>query len=166
MISYTITPTAAAVTAAEVKTWLRIDHSTDDTLITGTIIPAAQAAIEHATGYSLSNEAVVVAIWDGDSNRGWLELPFAPLQEIVEVKLGDNISTAFTAGGAPNYPTLTVASGNKVSVEYLAGKATPDPELKLAVLMQAAYYYMNREISELAPVVKGIVLKRGRNLAI
>jgi hypothetical protein len=166
MISYTITPTSAAVTAAEVKTWLRIDHSTDDTLITGTIIPAAQAAIEHATGLSLSDEGEVVSIWDVDSNTGWLELPISPLQEIVKVLVSDEATTGYTEGGTPNYPTINITSGQKVQVEYLAGAETVDPELKLAVLMQAAYYYMNRENSDIAPAAKNIILKRGRNLAI
>lgn len=166
MISYTITPDTYVVTAAEVKTWLRLDHTTDDTLISSIIIPAAQSAIEHATGISLSNESEVVAVWDVDSNTGWLELPFAPLQEITEVKASDEVTTGYTTGGTNNYPTITIDAGVKVQVNYLAGSTTPDHELKLAVLQQAAYYYMNRESGDLAPAVKDIVLKRGRNLAI
>lgn len=167
MISYTLDRPSYIVSLAEAKSWIRIDHSADDSLIENVIIPAAQAMIEQATGLCFTDETEVVAVFDVTSNAtGWIELPFSPLQEIDTVEVNDEASESYAINGADYYPTMTVPSGTKVKVTYTAGMATPDPDCKLAVLQQAAYIYANRETTELAESVRKFVLLRGRNLAI
>ena len=161
MLDVTINRTSYIVTAAELKTWLRIDHSAEDTMLTNTIIPAAQQQIETATGLILSNEQEVIAAYGADSNNGFVFLPCNPVQEIDEVLVNDTEYTDYelTAGGG-----LIVPADFTVTVTYKAGFDTPDAELKQAVLMQAAYLYNNREATDLAPAVNRIVMLRTNNL--
>lgn len=161
MLDVTINRTSYIVTAAELKTWLRIDHSADDTMLTNIIIPAAQQQVETATGLLLSNEQEVMAVYGADSNNGFVFLPCNPVQEITEVLINGEEYTDYelTAGGG-----LIVPAGFPVSVTYTAGYSTPDADLKQAVLMQAAWIYNNRESVELAPAVNRIVMMRTNNL--
>jgi len=161
MLDVTITRTSYIVTAAELKTWLRIDHSADDSLLTNIIIPAAQQQIETATGLILSNEQAVVAVFSAESNNGFIFLPCNPVQAITEVLLNDEIYDGYvlTSGGG-----MIVTAGFSVSVTYNAGFPTADAELKQAVLIQAAYLYNNREATDISQAVNRIVTLRTNNL--
>ena len=60
MITTTITTRPAPVVSlANAKSWLRVDHSTDDTLLQDIIIAAAQSMIVNATGRALSVNTAV-----------------------------------------------------------------------------------------------------------
>jgi len=175
MQSTTITDRpGACITLAEARAWLRLDHTADDTLLSDIIIPNAQNKIEQATGLCLSGDTLVVVEVDEATNDGEVHLPFAPLDEIFEVEIADEVSTDYTLSGGAMYPYLNVTEGNKVKVTYYAGFATGNgytiagipPALKMAVLMQTAYDYENRGDQKLSPGVSEICLLHTRNLMI
>ena len=178
MLSVTITDRpAACVSVAEVKSWLRIDHTADDTLIESTIIPAAQDLIEQATGLCLSGDTVVIAQWDAASNlNGTLELPLSPFDTMIELTVNDVVMEdgEYTINGHDLYPILDVQSGVAVKAEYLSGFAVDTgyntgklpPALKMLVLNQAAYMYENRGDGKLSPEVQKGILLYTRNLPV
>lgn len=162
----------ACVTLAEVRSWLRLDHTADDTLLSDIIIPNAQDKIEQATGLCLSGDTLVVVEVDPDTNDGEVHLPFAPFADIVDVEISGASSADYTVRGGAMYPVIEVTDGVSVKVEYLAGftegngytVAGIPPALKMAVLMQTAYDYENRGEQKLSPGVSEIVLLHTRNL--
>ena len=162
MISYTIKRDSYCVTLAEAKAWLSIDNTAYDTIIEDVLIPSAQSAIERAMGLSLSNESTVILKVDDFSADVEIELPIAPVQEIVSVT-SDDVAIDYEYNGVDEYPVI-ITSGSNIEVEYKAGYAEVDAELKLAVLIQIAYFFQNRESSDIATAVKSIIMRRGRNL--
>ena len=164
MITTTITtrPTPV-VSLANAKSWLRVDHSTDDDLLEDIIIPAAQSMIENATGRALSANTGVKVVVSAESNIGWLPLPFAP---VIAVSLPvSDISI--------NNDTATMTAGADVTIQYTAGYTTCPPDLIMAVLNQTAWMYENRGdepknygISGLSPNVKNTIQMYTRNLPI
>ena len=177
MQSTTITDRpGACITLAEARSWLRLDHTADDTLLSDIIIPGAQDKIEQATGLCLSGDTLVVVEVDAGTNDGQIHLPMAPFDSIVDIELeGESIAVGdYTVTGGALYPIVNVSAGYKCKIEYLAGFTTGNgytvagipPALKIAVLMQTAYDYENRGDGNLSPAVREIVLLHTRNLMI
>lgn len=178
MLSVTVTDRpAACVSTSEVKSWLRIDHDADDTLIEDVIIPAAQDLIEKATGLCLSGDTLIVAKWDAGSNlNGALELPMAPFDTMIELTVNETVveDGEYTINGHDLYPVLEVQSGVAVKAEYLAGFAVDTGyntgklpiALKMLVLNQAAYMYDNRGDGKLSPEVQIGLKLYTRNLPV
>jgi hypothetical protein len=160
MITTTITTRPAPVVSlANAKSWLRVDHSTDDDLLEDIIIPAAQAMIENATGLALSEDTEIKVYVSADSNTGWLPLPYAPV-----------ISVSLPADGITvNNDVAEMTAGEAIMIEYTAGFSTCPPDLVIAVLKQVAYMYENRgddiDVGLLKSIMP-IINLRTRNLPI
>jgi hypothetical protein len=154
---------ASVVSLANAKSWLRVDHSTDDDLLEDIIIPAAQSMIENATGRALSEDTEIQVVVSSESNIGWLSLPFAP---VTAVSLP-------TTGITVNNDVAEMTAGEAITIEYTAGYTTCPPDLIMAVLNQVSWMYENRGdepknygISGLSPNVKNIIQMYTRNLPI
>ncbi len=177
MQSTTITDRpGACITLAEARSWLRLDHTADDTLLSDIIIPGAQDKIEQATGLCLSGDTLVVVEVDAGTNDGEIHLPMAPFDSIIDIEL-DGASTTtddYTITGGAMYPVLNVSAGVSCKIEYLAGFTTGNgytvagipPDLKKAVLQQTAYDYEHRGDSMIAPEINHTILLHTRNLMI
>lgn len=149
------------VTLAEVKEWLIIDHTDDDTLLTR-LISRARAAIENKTKISLVERTIVLTV----DLHSEIKLPHGPVRAISEVifRQGTN------SDGTPDNETLTIedyttdgadfirlksAKCGRHKITYTAGYGVDtglDPDfncpvpddLKTAILMEIAYRYEHR----------------------
>ena len=178
MLSVTITDRPEpCITLTEAKSWLRIDHTADDSLLSDIIIPAAQSLLEQALGLILSADTIVTAEWDADSNlNGWLPLPFAPYDEMIELTVSGAVVADgdYVINGHTLYPVLEVSPNTSVKAEYLCGYAADNGydtgkipgALKACVLNQTAWMYANRGDGSISPEVQKTVLLYTRNLPI
>jgi len=71
-------PAAQAVTTAEAKTHLQVDHSADDTYI-DTLVEAAVGFVEDMTGLALVNKTITVLLDARDVRGEDFTLPESPL---------------------------------------------------------------------------------------
>ena len=113
-------PAAEPVTTSTAKSFLKVDVSTDDTLI-DTMIAAARGLVEEATGRRLITQTLVGyldkvpgslehAWWDGMRegpvgllNNASIRIPVGPVQSITHVKVYDSAGVATTASGSTYY---------------------------------------------------------------
>jgi hypothetical protein len=137
------------VSRTDVKNWLRIDYTTDDSLI-DSLINAARVHIEKLTGRSLVNKKLRANIeLSGYVPNVWMiDLPYSPLICVDEVKLKEGIN---------DYETLTVNDDYEViggklwlyqrgvfNVTYQAGYGTIPQDLKNDILTLVSWMYENR----------------------
>ena len=132
-----ITPPAAEpLSTAEVKLHLRVDHTSDDTLISALIV-AAREHVENYLGGSLVQQtrAVYLSAWPYSPFR----LPCGPVQEIESVKYTDSdgventVSTDLyylSPGGElclepfESWPTARLRGPGAIEITYTTGYET------------------------------------------
>lgn len=162
---YTVTsgPSSEPLTTSEVKTWLRVTSSTDDTLI-ASLIKAARVYAENFTGRALFTQTIK-EYFDGWPYGGCIELGFGPVQSITSVKYYDTDGTLQTVsssnyitdlismpGRIVNHPDYTWPAlqtrTNPVEIIYVAGytatASIPDG-IKAAMYLLIGFWYENRE---------------------
>jgi hypothetical protein len=118
-LTETTPPASEPLTLSEVKTFLRIDHSADDDLVTG-LIAVARQMCETATGRSLiaRGYSFYLDYWPGTMSLGWwdgvqegadiivngaaLDLPKPPLASVTRINVY-NAANAATEFAASNY---------------------------------------------------------------
>lgn len=158
-------PTVEPISVAEAKSHLRVEISTDDTLI-GNLIAAARQHAETAL-----RRALITQTWDlfldaFPSRNGAISVPLPPLQTIDSIKYVDTFGVTRTLTGAkykvdaateparvvPTYDEdwpETREEINAVTVRFTAGygDAGDDvPEkLRQAMLLMIGHWYENRE---------------------
>lgn len=158
--------TAAAtmpVTRTEAKSHLRVDGTTEDTLIDGLIA----AAVSYFDGWSgVLGRALVTQTWrqDYDDFRSCLRLPLFPVASVTIIQYIDTSGATQTVGpenysllsddrgfyvrfkDSYGFPALN-ADGPAVKVTYVAGVADTDVEkaIKQAILLLIGHFYANRE---------------------
>jgi len=138
------------VTLAQVKSQLKIDFTTDDTLITA-LISAARAQIEQYTGTSIvEREVITLCKLTGDN---WFELPYGPVTTasivVSTVSIGGSTPETLTDFDIVGESFIQVSPGDNdicypFLVTYDAGYAIVPPGLSEAVLHQVAYLYEHR----------------------
>lgn len=103
MKSYSITsePAAEPLTLAEVKNFLKIDSTDEDTYLTG-LIQAARQAVEKYLGRALITQAINFKLDDINSR---IPLWWAPVQSIERVKIYNKANAATTITNA-NYSLI------------------------------------------------------------
>ncbi len=156
-------PAAEPVTLSEAKSHLRVEHSTDDTMIT-TLIQVARSMAEKKLGGAIINqtwELVLDSFPDAE-----IKLDFPPVSSIESVKYIDGngdqqtISSAnYTLDGdtmpgwvLPAYGyswPATIDAANAVRVRFIAGygasgDSVPEP-IKQWILLTVGTMYAQRE---------------------
>jgi len=131
-------PPAEPLTLTEAKAHLRVDATTDDTLITALIVVARQYA-ELLTGRAFVQRTLELLLPAFPLGREEIELPMPPLQSVTSITYIDGDGTTQTVAAAdyqvdiyrapglvkPAYgdfwPTLTRGDFNSVAIRYVAG---------------------------------------------
>lgn len=158
----TVAPAVEPLSASDVKTWLKVTSSADDTLITNLIVAARQEA-ENYTGLKLISQTVKEYFDTFPSSRGELLLRFPLVSSITSVAYvdADGNNQTFSdynsdllshpARLRPNYQTewpTTKEQLEAVTITYVCGyanaAAVPDA-IKTALYLVIAKWYENRE---------------------
>lgn len=165
-----ITDAAELLATADAKLHLRVDWTTEDTLIAG-YVTAARKQVEHATGYLIGSQT-----WEYHQER-WsdeLWLPGAPLTSVTSVKYYDTngtqqtlattvyrVDTASEPGrieliDGQSWPSLQAARGLPITIQYVAGhtSSTLPKSLYSAMLLLVGHYYANREAVNVGNIVQ------------
>lgn len=164
-------PTAEIITLAEAKSFLRVDHTDDDTLI-GMLIKAARLRIEGPEGKL--NALFLTQTWDLILDRfpcSEIRIPLQPIQSVESITYFDpdgfsqTMSTADYYLDDVNKPPFvllmedaswpdTLDAANSVTIRFVGGYAyasgegvadnVPDP-VKIAVMQMVGHWYERRD---------------------
>ena len=159
-------PAAEPVTLQEAKAHLRVDHASEDVLISSLIL-TSRLHVEAALDLALIDQAWTLQL-DRWSGSGVVEIPLSPVKTVSGVRVKDAsggmitiapesyiVDTAsrparvvFETGSQP-HPGVRAAG---IEVTFTAGFGTqpshvPAP-LRHAILMLVAHWYDNREVAE------------------
>lgn len=138
------------ITVADVKAWLKVDYSDEDTLITSLIKQVRELA-EEAAGLSLVSKTIEYFEEDEDVLAYWIKLPYPDHTAITEVVLdGETLSSsAYVTTGltqlmikVTGYSTSDI-SNKGLKVTYTAAGTCPEG-VKLAMLKSIAETYEKR----------------------
>lgn len=153
-------PAAEPVTLAEAKTFLKIEHDDEDTLI-GTLIAAARLHVEAAT-----RRVLVLQSWrlvlDGWPPRRLVEVPLSPVASVDAITVYDGegepavLDPAGYVADVTSSPARILVRGtvapeatfNGIEIDLTAGYGETDDvpaPLRQAVLQLAAHWYERRE---------------------
>lgn len=164
---------AVPVTLTEAKAHLRVDFSTDDTLIT-TLINVATEYAEKRLGRALITQTwdMYFDDWDealaNDEDQDCIYIPFSPLQSITHIKYydTDNVQQTFSSANydvdiisEPGLVKLSATATigwpsvynrpNAIVVRFVAGygaASTNVPEtIRAAIKLLISHFYENRE---------------------
>ena len=174
---------AVAVTTAEAKTHMRVDHSTDDTYI-DTLIDVATTQVQAETGFKLLDQAVELRA-DSFRDDGLLDprnadimrLRVGPVSAVTSVKYDDGDDSEQTFSSSSYWEDILSVPGRvrvktqwpetrdkiaavrvRLQVGYATASVVPE-HFKLAVKLLVGHWYENREeVSELslAPIPRGV----------
>jgi uncharacterized phiE125 gp8 family phage protein len=161
---------AIAVSLADAKLHLRVDHSTEDALITR-LIHAATDTAQSYTGRQIRRATVTLQLPRLPSGRDLLYLPRPPLFGLTWCQYYDSSDTlqdwvddvnvyagelcCLEPEGTATWPSVYVHRAFPVSVSYEAGYSTTAavPDLiKQAILLLVGHLYENRETVVSGPV--------------
>ncbi len=125
-LSVVTSPASEPLTLSETKLYLRVDSSTEDTLISN-MIAAARFAAEAYMRRSLITQVRVLA-YDNYA-PAIIRLPFGPVQSVSSVKLISRtgvetvINSAYYTLAAGNEKIISDSSllGHRVEITYIAG---------------------------------------------
>ena len=165
-------PAVEPVSTSQAKSFLRIDSSTEDSLIDD-MIKTARIVAEQETGQSFVTQNWRISY--NDSTPDCVPLPHGPVQSITSVKSiaedGGVTTIAATAyhidaGGA----TLVMESapnGFRIEIDYVAGygssAASVPIDIVQAILLHVAHLYEHRD-SIMPPTFSMLVYARQREV--
>ena len=153
ILKYSATTGSEPVTAAEVKAWLKVDFSDEDTLITSLITQIRELA-EQAADRSFIAGTIKYFEEDSETLSDWIKLPYPNHDAISEVKLnGETLATddysvtglvqkLIKVTGSVSTDTDT-QNDRGLQVTYTTTGVTP-PGMKLAMLKEIAETYEKR----------------------
>ena len=137
------------VTLLEAKTYLNVDYSSWDTLIT-TLISSARTKLERYTGCTFATKTLVSTFQQVSDN---IDIPYGPIQSITHIKSIDESGTKTTLTAGTDY----VITGNTyknvrffgiatpIEIEYVAGYTSLPADLKVAIMKQVGMDFEYRE---------------------
>lgn len=133
------------ITLSEAKSYLKVDYSDEDTLI-GLLITGIREQVEEFTGLGLA--AREIEYFDDDIEDE-ITLPFPEHDEIIQVKINDEVSTAYKKTGLSQfiiYPESTFLSGEDGQGIYIKYSITGNcpGAVKLEMLKILDEKYRNR----------------------
>lgn len=138
------------VTLAEAKSYLNVDYTSWDTLIT-TLISSARTNLERYTGSTFATKTLVATFQKVAEN---IDIPYGPIQSITSVKSIDEagVKTTLVAGTdylvtGNNFKNIRFYGGidTPIEIEYVAGYTALPADLKVAILKQVAMDFEFRE---------------------
>ena len=169
-------PAAEPVTAAEMRTHLRLDTTDEDTYL-GTLITAARLRLVDLTSRPFVYETYEERLTEFPTGSSRIRLSRAPVVSVTSVKYTDSagatntfatadykVETApepgsVTLGYQESWPSTTLDTGHPVVVTYKAGYASAAATLpenrRLMVKALVAHWYAHRE-----PVLTGTIQTR------
>ena len=147
------------VSTNDLKTFLRVDHSDEDTLIEA----LRSAAIEYVQNYCNVQLGDVTAVMYLDEFRGTWEIPIGPVRSITSIEYNNTPSTTLTLSTSQYYtdlkrkparittispPTVHPDTSNGVQVTMELGYqiANIPDGLIHAIKLLVAHFYENRNI--------------------
>jgi len=129
------TVTTEPITAAEVKTYCKIDYTDEDTLIT-LLIKGVREEIELFTGLAITTKTIE---YFDEEIADEIKLPYPAHGSITEVKLNGVVSTAYQKTGLnqfiiyPDSTYVTNAADSGIYIKYETAGVCPDG-IKLEML--------------------------------
>ncbi|GCD83673.1 hypothetical protein PTHTG4_27370 [Parageobacillus thermoglucosidasius] len=146
-------PTSEPVSLQEVKNYLRIDHTEEDTFVQSLIV-ASRQYIEQLTRRSIAVQTWELTLDSFPNDEILIPLPpLKTINSITYMKNGmqqtlttyemDNVSEpARLKGDWPDTDNVM----NAVKIEFIAGYDTCPEPLRQAMLLLISHWYENREI--------------------
>ena len=153
-------PSELAVTLVTAKLHLRVDHTTDDTLIT-TLITVAKKMVEHYTNRVLISTTYNMYL---PALYSQIAIPKAPVTALSSIKYYDSTNTQQTLSSSyydvdlnAEFPIIKTAynytypntydRAQAVDVQFIAGwtQATIPQPLAQAILLIIGHLYENRQ---------------------
>jgi hypothetical protein len=125
---------AEPVSLTEIKSYLHIDFTNDDTLLS-TMNIAARRRLESYCSRSFGAKTITSLM----DLACYEELPYGPVNTITSAKLDGVESTNYEIDG----DRFTPLSRGKWEVTYTTNGTVPE-DLKLAIMAEVAYRYENR----------------------
>ncbi len=151
-----ITPSSVLATPlAEIKAALRLDHSTEDALLSAWA-RSATAQAEAFLGFS-----VLPAVFEYRAGAGGVaNLSAQPVREIVSVRVDGALTTAYRRLNDCTVE-LAIPAENALVIRYVAGKwqqanEVPEP-IRLGIARQVVHLYTHRDAPDI-PVFPASVL--------
>lgn len=173
-LTCTSAPAVEPLSTAETKTYLRIDHSDEDTLL-GYLIKTAREVCEKFTNRQLITATYTLKLASFPASDDRIYFSRSPLQSITSVTYCDENAVSQTLSSAlyqvntadifgsiipidgGTWPTTESGKENAVTITFKAGygdAATNVPEsLRTGMLMYIAHLYESREQSTQAPEI-------------
>jgi len=122
------TVTTEPITLAEAKTWLKVDYSDEDAMITK-LITSVRHQAELFTGLSLVARTIE---YFNEEIADEIVLPYPDHASITEVKINDVVSTSYKKTGLTQfiiYPESTYLSGENqqgIYIKYVTSGTIPE----------------------------------------
>ncbi len=152
-------PAAEPVSLAEAKAHLRVTHGDDDAYI-GTLLRTARQSVEAQTGLGLVSQGWSVFLDDWPDN-GVIELPLAPVLEVIDIKVHGDDDVAAVIDPSHYYedrvsrPARLILRGsrswarpgrvaNGIEILLTIGFATVPEPLREAILQLLGHWYERR----------------------
>jgi uncharacterized phiE125 gp8 family phage protein len=150
-------PTTFPATLEQVKWHLRVDHDSDDDLLSEITMPAALGQIETKIRRAVMPQTWEMAL-DAFPSRE-IALPYGPLLSVEAVAYVDQSGVEqalpveayeIDSYSKPGWVIPTgawpapMATANSVRIRWIAGGDCP-PEVRQAFLLLVGHYYVNRE---------------------
>jgi uncharacterized phiE125 gp8 family phage protein len=170
-----VTPVATEpVTLAAAKLHLRVDATTENTLITS-LITAAREQAEHYAGRAFAAQTLEAALDDFPGCDGEIVLPMGPVASVSSLKYTDTAgveqtfsasSYALSAYGASNRITLaadatwpsTDSIADAVRIRYVTGSAAcPKAAISAILLIVSQLYEGRTEAGEIPVAAKALL---------
>lgn len=147
-------PGSEPITLVEAKAQARIDHNDEDGLIQG-YIASARDYVEAYTG-TLVGSRTVTLVADGFADLA--RLPIAPVGSVTDISYVDPAGAEQTVPATdyslvgwletsivPKGPWPVLRSGERVSVEVVAGYAALPPAVRHSLLLLVSSFIAQRE---------------------
>lgn len=154
-VTTTVEPVSEPITLAQAKNYLKVDFDDDNDLITS-LIASARVRLEKYAGVAMSARTLQVVAYVDE----FIELPYAPLNNITKVEYWDNGSWVEMSVGdyyilGTTYKKIYMVANNRMEYRftYTCGYTTiPQPMITaLYKLIADLYDYRESSVEDSKP---------------